>query len=181
MVLKVAATDPMSRQTGLALGLYEREVRFYTDIAPNLDGGPVAACYSAGFDADTGAFHLLLGDADPAVVGDELRGATVEQAQLALEELAKLHAPTLGDESMAQAGLVEPRGADEPGADRPVVRRIRRALSRSDFSEHRVVCDRLVESFDGTGARPPALRTVWYTAIIGLTTCFSASPEPTAR
>src|SRR5262245_51588755 len=32
VVLKVAATDPMSRQTGLALGLYEREVRFYTDL-----------------------------------------------------------------------------------------------------------------------------------------------------
>ena len=80
----------MSRQTGLALGLYEREVRFYTDIAPNLDGGPVAACYSAGFDADTGAFHLLLGDAVLAVVaGDELRGATVEQAQLALVELGQ--------------------------------------------------------------------------------------------
>ncbi len=43
VVLKVAATDPVSRQTGLALGLYEREVRFYTDIAPNLGGGPVAA------------------------------------------------------------------------------------------------------------------------------------------
>lgn len=28
VVLKVAATDPNSRQTGLALGLYEREVRF---------------------------------------------------------------------------------------------------------------------------------------------------------
>ena len=42
VVLKVAATDPVSRQTGLALGLYEREVRFYTDIAPNLGGGPVA-------------------------------------------------------------------------------------------------------------------------------------------
>ena len=103
VVLKVAASDPVSRQTGLALGLYEREVRFYTDIAPNLDGGPVAACYSAAFDADTGAFHLLLGDAGPAVVGDELRGATVEQALLALAELARLHAPALGDEAMAQA------------------------------------------------------------------------------
>ena len=36
VVLKVAATDPVSRQTGLALGLYEREVRFYRDIAPRL-------------------------------------------------------------------------------------------------------------------------------------------------
>ena len=32
VVLKVAATDPVSRQTGMALGLYEREVRFYRDI-----------------------------------------------------------------------------------------------------------------------------------------------------
>ena len=79
VVLKVAATDPVSRQTGLALGLYEREVRFYTDIAPDL-GGPVAPCYHAGFDGGTGAFHLLLGDAAPAVVGDEIRGATIEQA-----------------------------------------------------------------------------------------------------
>jgi hypothetical protein len=41
VVLKVAATDPVSRQTGRALNLYEREARFYTEIAPRL-GGPVA-------------------------------------------------------------------------------------------------------------------------------------------
>jgi hypothetical protein len=33
VVLKVAASDPVSRQTGSALGLYEREVRFYSDRA----------------------------------------------------------------------------------------------------------------------------------------------------
>src|ERR1700749_5133134 len=45
-VLKAATTDPMSRQTGMTLGLYEREVRFYRDIAPRLHG-PVALCYHA--------------------------------------------------------------------------------------------------------------------------------------
>ncbi|MGA7054716.1 MAG: hypothetical protein WBZ37_26300, partial [Mycobacterium sp.] len=50
VVLKVAATDPMSRQTGAALGLYEREVRFYQDVAPRL-GGPIAPCYHASVDA----------------------------------------------------------------------------------------------------------------------------------
>ncbi|MDT7792123.1 MAG: hypothetical protein QOD59_1559, partial [Mycobacterium sp.] len=102
VVLKVAATDPVSRQTGLALGLYEREVRFYTDIAPHING-PVAPCHHAGYDAETGAFHLLLGDAGPAVVGDEIRGATVEQATLALTELGRVHAPLLGDTAMASA------------------------------------------------------------------------------
>ena len=102
VVLKVAATDPVSRQTGLALGLYEREVRFYTDIAPRI-GGPVAPCYSSAFDAETGVFHLLLGDAGPAVVGDEIRGATVEQAMLAMSELGRLHGQLLGDAALADA------------------------------------------------------------------------------
>lgn len=81
VVLKVAATDPVSRQTGLALGLYEREVRFYGDVAPRL-GGPIAPCYHAAVDTSTGVFDLLLGDAGPAVVGDEIAGATIEQARL---------------------------------------------------------------------------------------------------
>src|ERR1700761_7637624 len=69
VVLKVAATDPMSRQTGMTLGLYEREVRFYRDIAPGLHG-PIAPVYHAAFD-ESGIFDVLLGDANPAVVGDE--------------------------------------------------------------------------------------------------------------
>src|SRR6201992_1331598 len=81
VVLKVAATDPMSRQTGVSLGLYEREVCFYRDIAPRLHG-PVAPCYHVAFDASAGIFDVLLGDANPAVVGDEIRGATIEQARL---------------------------------------------------------------------------------------------------
>ena len=64
VVLKVAATDPMSRQTGMTLGLYEREVCFYRDIAPRLHG-PVAPCYHCAFDAASGIFDVLLGDANP--------------------------------------------------------------------------------------------------------------------
>src|ERR1700734_2780077 len=78
VVLKVAASDPVSRQTGVALGLYEREVRFYGDIAPRL-GGPIAPCYHASFDANGGTFALLLGDAGPAEVGNEIEGTTVER------------------------------------------------------------------------------------------------------
>ncbi|MGV0790922.1 DUF7064 domain-containing protein [Mycolicibacterium sp. XJ1819] len=149
VVLKVAATDPVSRQTGLSLGLYEREVRFYTDIAPTLDGGPIATCHHAGFNADTGAFHLLISDAGPAVVGDELRGATVEQATLALTELARLHAPALGNDSMAQADWLN---RDNP-VDQALVTQLYAAfLERYQDQiapEHRIVCERLVESFDG--------------------------------
>jgi len=102
VVLKVAATDPMSRQTGMTLGLYEREVNFYRDIAPRLHG-PVAPCYHAAFDAESGIFDVLLGDATPAVVGDEIRGATTAQAHIAVTELARLQGPLLGDTTLADA------------------------------------------------------------------------------
>src|SRR6201999_189423 len=101
VVLKVAATDPVSRQTGLAMGLYEREVRFYGDIAPQLDG-PIAPCYHAAVDTSTGVFDLLLGDAGPAVVGDEIEGATIEQARLGAVGPGRLHGPLRCGRSVGQ-------------------------------------------------------------------------------
>ena len=148
VVLKVAATDPVSRQTGLALGLYEREVRFYTDIAPGL-GGPVAPCHHAGFNADTGAFHLLLGDAGPAVVGDEIRGATDEQAKLALTELGRLHGPLLGDPAMAQADWLNRESPMNQALIGQLYAGFSGRYGEQIAPEHRDVCERLIASFDG--------------------------------
>ena len=156
VVLKVAASDPASRQTGLALGLYEREVRFYTDIAPGL-GGPVAPCYSSGFDGETGVFHLLLGDAAPATVGDEIRGATVEQALLAMTELGHLHAPLLGQIAMAD---VEWLNRDSPMNQALIAALYAGFVERygDDIAPaHREVCERLVGSFDAYLAEAPDL------------------------
>lgn len=148
VVLKVAATDPVSRQTGLALGLYEREVRFYTDIAPTLDGGPVAQCYDAGFDTDSGAFHLLLSDANPAVVGDELRGASVEQAMLALAELGRLHGAALGDEDLAQAAWLNREAPMNQALIAQLYAGFVDRYGDEIAPEHRAVCERLVAGFD---------------------------------
>lgn len=151
VILKVAAADPNSRQTGLALGLYEREVRFYAEIAPGLiaDGtGPFAPCYHHAYDAQTGAFDLLLGDASPATVGDEIRGATVEQAMLALSELGRVHGPLLGEDGLAGAAWLN--------RDAPVTQALlatlwagfaERFADRID-PQHRMVCERLVAAFD---------------------------------
>jgi hypothetical protein len=147
VVLKVAATDPMSRQTGMTLGLYEREVSFYRDIAPRLRG-PVAPCYHAAFDAGSGIFDVLLGDANPAVVGDEIRGATVAQARLAVAELARLQGPLLGDTTLADAPWLN-RAA-------PINQALITALHAGFVDrygdqiapQHRMVCERLVGGFD---------------------------------
>jgi Ecdysteroid kinase-like family len=148
VVLKVAATDPVSRQTGLALGLYEREVRFYTDIAPRI-GGPVAPCFSSAFDAGTGAFHLLLGDAGPAVVGDEIRGATVEQATLALAELGHLHGSLLGDPTMASAQWLNREAPVNQALIAQLYAGFVERYAETIAPAHRAVCERLVAAFDG--------------------------------
>ncbi len=154
VVLKVAASDPASRQTGLALGLYEREVRFYTDIAPGI-GGPVAPCYSSGFDAETGVFHLLLGDADPAVVGDEIRGATVEQAMLAITELGRLHAPLLGQTAMADVEWLNREAPMNQALIAQLYAGFAERYRDSIAPAHREVCERLVASFDAYHADSP--------------------------
>lgn len=147
VVLKVAATDSASRQTGLALGLYEREVRFYTDIAPRI-GGPVAPCHSAGYDGETGAFHLLLGDAAPATVGDEIRGATIEQATLALTELGRVHAPLLGDTTAAQADWLNRDAPINQALIGQLYAGFAERFADRITDEQRQVCERLVASFD---------------------------------
>lgn len=147
VVLKVAATDSASRQTGQALGLYEREVRFYTDIAPRI-GGPVAPCYSAGYDNDTGAFHLLLGDAAPATVGDEIRGATTDQALLALAELGRVHAPLLGDTAAAQADWLNRETPINQALIGQLYAGFAERYADQITDEQREVCQRLVGSFD---------------------------------
>lgn len=147
VVLKVAATDANSRQTGLALGLYEREVRFYTDIAPGLPG-PVAPCYHAAYDTDSGAFDLLLGDAAPAVVGDEIRGATVEQATLALAELGRVHGPLLGDAMLADADWLNREAPMNQALIGQLWAGFADRYGDAIAPEHRVVCERLVGAFD---------------------------------
>lgn len=155
VVLKVAAADQNSRQTGLALGLYEREVRFYAEIAPH-HAGPFAPCFHHAFDAETGAFDLLLGDAAPAVVGDEIRGATAEQATLALTQLGRVHGPLLGDEGLAEAAWLN--------REAPVSQALLAGLWAGFVDrfgdriapEHRRVCERLVDAFDGYLAQESA-------------------------
>jgi hypothetical protein len=147
VVLKVAAADPSSRRTGLAMGLYEREVRFYTDIAPALHG-PVAPCHHAAYDPETGVFDLLLGDAAPAVVGDEITGATIEQATMALTQLGRVHGPLLGDAALS--------GAEWINRESPLNQGLLAALYagfidryRDEIApEHREVCDGVVSTFD---------------------------------
>ncbi len=95
MVGKFTAADETSRATGVAMRTSEVEVRFYQEVAPTL-GVRTPRCYHADVDPATAEFVLILEDLAPARVGDQVAGCTVDEAALALTELAALHAPALG-------------------------------------------------------------------------------------
>lgn len=100
VVTKLPSPDPTSRATGIALRNYEREVKFYRDLAPTLDIR-VAHCWHADWDEASGDFVLVLEDLAPAEQGNQLTGCTVDQARTAVLELAKLHGPRWDDPTLA--------------------------------------------------------------------------------
>ena len=90
LVVKVPTQDPGGRQVGEMLNVWFRESEFYFRLAP-LITTPVPTC-RANFVENNKAV-LILDDLHPANPGDQLNGASVEQARAAVEALARLHAP----------------------------------------------------------------------------------------
>ncbi len=100
VVAKFASDDATSRQTGLVLGIYAREVGFYRDLASSLPAR-IPHCHYVAMNDATGDFLLLLEDLVPARVGDQLEGCSPGDASAALSELALLHGARWGDGSLS--------------------------------------------------------------------------------
>ncbi|KAL4883363.1 kinase-like domain-containing protein [Aspergillus karnatakaensis] len=94
-VIKLGASGRLSRDSGWRLGIYERESRFYSEIAPLLESKAIVKNYHTVCDREGDLFHILLEDISPATAGDDIAGATLEQAHLALRELGKLQCELL--------------------------------------------------------------------------------------
>lgn len=99
VVVKLPSPDETSRATGMALRNYEREVKFYNEVAPTVDIR-VPRCYHAEWDADTGDFVIVLEDLAPASQGNQITGCSVEHARTSVLELARLHGPRWGDPAL---------------------------------------------------------------------------------
>src|SRR6201999_979128 len=110
--------------------------------------GPVAPCYHVAFDASAGIFDVLLGDANPAVVGDEIRGATIEQARLAVTALARLQGPLLGDTTLADAPWLTRETPVNQGLITALYAAFVDRYGNRIAPQHRMVCERLVGGFD---------------------------------
>ncbi|MGB3810220.1 MAG: phosphotransferase [Parvibaculum sp.] len=113
VVGKFPSPDEDSRATGVNFGNYIREVNFYHQLAPNA-GITTPICLYADVDVATSEFVLIMEDLAPAVQGDQMKGVSLKQAELALDEAAKLHASHWNDASMDELDWLHESKAKPP-------------------------------------------------------------------
>ncbi|HZG65319.1 MAG TPA: hypothetical protein VEZ12_01150, partial [Herpetosiphonaceae bacterium] len=91
LIAKCSAGDPQARAMIHSRGFYEREVRFYEQLAAR---SPLRTphCYCSAIDLASGASLLLLEDLAPARNGSQIKGCSSEEAELAIRAVAAFHA-----------------------------------------------------------------------------------------
>ena len=112
LIAKLPSPDPTSRGIGISLRNYEREVKFYAEIAPTVDIR-VARCYHGDWNPIDGDFVLLLEDLSPGEQGNQITGCSADHARTAVVELARLHGPRWGDPTLDSIEFLSRRGADD--------------------------------------------------------------------
>ena len=111
-MVKLASPDPISRATGISLRNYEREVKFYNEIANTLDVRK-PHCYFADWHEEAGDIAIVLEDMTPCEQGDQIRGCGIDEARISVTELSKLHGPRWGDASLSKIDWLQRRDADD--------------------------------------------------------------------
>jgi Ecdysteroid kinase-like family len=90
-IAKFPSTSEENRFVALVLNMYGRETRFYRELAIDT---PLSAprCHAVELDAEANEFVLLLEDLEGARVVDQITGICRVDAELAIDQLAMLHA-----------------------------------------------------------------------------------------
>ncbi len=90
MVAKLHKTDPEIQALGRAIGLYEREFRFYSQFSGRVMGR-VPLCFFVG-DGDIGDRPLLLEDLTAFRAVDQIVGFSLQETEQVIDHLARMHA-----------------------------------------------------------------------------------------
>lgn len=95
VVGKFPSPSEVSRAAAVQMSTYVKEVGFYRDLQP-LVGIRTPQVFLIEWDPATHDFALLMEDISPARAGDQLAGCTVAEAESAVDQAVRLHAPTWG-------------------------------------------------------------------------------------
>ena len=101
LVAKMASEDAETRGMVSLFRFYEREVRFYEELAAAL---PIATprCYATSFDPERGDFAILLEDLSALRAPDQLAPGSADDARLVADALVTLHTRWWNDDSLAR-------------------------------------------------------------------------------
>ena len=91
LVAKFPGASEGGRTIGNLFDFYNREIRFYEEIADAVELRTPRRYYSAANPAAQ-EYILLIEDLAPAQVGDHAVGCTLDQARISIESVAKFHA-----------------------------------------------------------------------------------------
>lgn len=90
VVVKLPAAAEENRQQGIALGMYEAEVRFYSELV-EATGAGVPAIYHSNIVSGTGDFVIVMEDLSHLEQVEQSKGMSVEQARAGVVVLADIH------------------------------------------------------------------------------------------
>ena len=90
VVAKFAANREEALNAAKRSGLFEREIKFYLELAPKLDLR-LPALFASDYDPSSAYFIMLLEYLEPVQDSDSISGIGVEHTRQLLTELSKLH------------------------------------------------------------------------------------------
>jgi len=101
LVLKFHAPTDAAHQVSMRFRAYEREHRFFADVASSAPV-PAPICHASFVDEGRERYILVLEDLAEKQFVDQLDGASYDQATRIVKALAKLHASTWGPDKLAK-------------------------------------------------------------------------------
>lgn len=159
LAAKFAAENETSRATAKMMRLYEKEVRFYREIAPHL-GARLPRTYVCEVSEDAGEFILLFEDLGPARGGNQIAGCELSDARQGIYQAAAIHASSWAREELigkdwlaAPEAVAAQVAAMYPHAQSTFAERYADLLE----PEYMELCERFALHFDKLGAfsKPP--------------------------
>ena len=163
VVVKVPSQSPSSRAASKITRCYELETSFYSSLKSHVWVN-APECLHVWYDAVNDDFVLVLEDIVGATQGDQIAGASYQQAVSAIDELVKLHAPLWGSKSLGDfAWLPTHSGRTDNGGGellRSVFPTFAERFEGKVSSEILLVGERLIANIEKYNAAFPKIVTV---------------------